>query len=132
MSSALTGRWTFLVLETLYLAGGTSRFRELQRKVGGISNRELARCLTNLIQASLIKRVAGAQSDGPVAYLIAPEVEQLLQKLEEVARWSKSTRSASLGSKTEKSASWLDPISARQWSESALPRAANVELPSPS
>jgi DNA-binding HxlR family transcriptional regulator len=67
----VTGRWGGLILSSL--RGGTKRFSELRREIGGITEKMLAETLRNLERDGLIARKAH-----PV---IPPHVDYSLTKM---------------------------------------------------
>ncbi len=52
----VTRRWGVLILGAL--RDGTHRFRDLRRKIGGVSEKMLAQSLQALVQVGFIKRIA--------------------------------------------------------------------------
>lgn len=104
----LGGRWAFALLEALHLAGGRSRFRDLQRRVGGISQKELARNLSQLAGAGVVRRLS---LDGPprqVLYELTARGLALLQRASLLAEWSRAAVPAR--GDAQVTASWLDPL----------------------
>lgn len=66
----LTSRWGVLVL--VALLEGTHRFRELARKVGGVSEKMLSQTLQSLEGDGFIVRVAFAEVPPRVEYSLTP------------------------------------------------------------
>ena len=99
---ALSGRWAFGVLEAVYFAGGSGRFRELQRRIGGISQKELARQLVNLARSGVLRRVV-SEDDAGVRYEVTPEGVDLLVRLQALGEWSTQREPAGL-------AAWVRPL----------------------
>lgn len=100
--SLLAGRWAFPVLESLHLQGGTCRFRPLQRQLGAISQKELARHLQALVQSGLVRRCE--QGPREVAYELTARGTSLLQSAQALVDWARED------AKPRAAATWLDPI----------------------
>ncbi|MBA2676098.1 helix-turn-helix domain-containing protein [Ramlibacter sp.] len=98
---ALSGRWAFGVLEAVYFAGGSGRFRELQRRIGRISQKELARQLVGLADTGVLRRVVA--EDAGVRYEVTPEGVDLLVRLQALREWSGPREPADL-------AAWVRPL----------------------
>lgn len=64
--AAVSGRWAILVMEGIHFACGASRFRDLQRRIGAISSKELSRQLATLVAHGIVERVA--QAPGKISY----------------------------------------------------------------
>jgi len=113
----IAGRWSVPVLEQLYFANGPVRFRELQRRVGAISQKELTRQLTAFVHRSVaIRRVSGA-GDSHVEYELAPRGHALLARLDALGQWAKRPRIDAAAStkllrvrKEAPANSWLSPL----------------------
>jgi DNA-binding HxlR family transcriptional regulator len=89
--SVLAGRWAVPVLEALYFAPGTaSRFRELQRRVSGISQKELSRQLTAFVNAGVAQRNQGQAGPRQVAYSVTPRGRQLLAHMDALGQWARA------------------------------------------
>ena len=101
----LAGRWVFRILETLYLEGGACRFRALQRSVGAISQKELARHLHTMVTAGVVRRCEQAPRD--VRYEITPRGRDLLQGAQGLVDWGRALEMPATA------ASWVDPIARR-------------------
>lgn len=99
---ALSGRWAFAVLEAVYFAGGSGRFRELQRRIGRISQKELARQLVSLAASGVVRRVV-SEDDRSVRYEVTPDGVDLLARLQALGQWSEQRAPAPL-------AAWVRPL----------------------
>ncbi|MES2939902.1 MAG: helix-turn-helix domain-containing protein [Pseudomonadota bacterium] len=99
---ALSGRWAFGVLEAVYFAGGSGRFRELQRRIGRISQKELARQLVSLADSGVVRRLV-SEDDGGVRYEVTPEGVDLLARLQALGEWSEQREPVGL-------APWVRPL----------------------
>jgi len=101
---ALSGRWAFAVLEAIYLAGGRGRFRELQRRIGGISQKELARHLSSLGEHGLVRRVA-AEDGRAVHHELTAEGLDLLARVQALGEWSREREQ-----REREFAPWVRPL----------------------
>jgi DNA-binding HxlR family transcriptional regulator len=81
----VTSRWGVLVL--MVLEGGTQRFSELRRAIGGISERMLAQTLQWLETDGLVQRTAYEVVPPHVEYRLTPLGEQAAAKVRELADW---------------------------------------------
>ncbi|MFL6634256.1 MAG: winged helix-turn-helix transcriptional regulator [Massilia sp.] len=81
----VTSRWGVLLL--VALMGGTHRFGELRRKVGGISEKMLAQTLQWLEQDGFVQRIARPVVPPHVEYRLTPLGEQIGHKLGDLAAW---------------------------------------------
>jgi DNA-binding HxlR family transcriptional regulator len=81
----LTSRWGVLVL--VALLGGTYRFSELRRKIGGVSERMLAQTLQVLEGDGLVSRVALPVVPPHVEYSLTPLGCEAAAKVEQLANW---------------------------------------------
>jgi len=81
----LTSRWGVLVL--MALQGGTQRFGELRRKVGGVSERMLAQTLQWLEGDGMVVRKAFATVPPHVEYTLTPLGAQAADKVRDLADW---------------------------------------------
>lgn len=71
----VTSQWGVLVL--VALAGGTHRFSELRRKVGGVSEKMLAQTLQSLEADGFILRVSKPVVPPHVEYSLTPMGEEI-------------------------------------------------------
>ena len=81
----VTSRWGVLVL--VALEGGTRRFSELRRAVGGVSERMLAQTLQWLEGDGLVDRVAYAVVPPHVEYSLTPLGREAAEKVRALADW---------------------------------------------
>ncbi len=83
------GKWSPAILETLHWAGSACRFRELQRRIPGISQKELVRHLQHLVNHGVVSRSSGV---GAVAYSLTQDGQHLLHGMDVLGRWNQSRR----------------------------------------
>jgi len=81
----LTSRWGVLVL--IALEGGTHRFGELRRRIGGISERMLAQTLHWLAQDGMVDRVVHDVVPPHVEYSLTPLGQEAAAKVRDLADW---------------------------------------------
>lgn len=81
----VTSRWGVLVL--VALMGGTHRFSDLRRKVGGVSEKMLAQTLQCLEKDGFIDRVSFPVVPPHVEYTLTPLGIDIGRKVEELADW---------------------------------------------
>lgn len=81
----VTSRWGVLVL--IALEGGTLRFSELRRSIGGVSERMLAQTLQWLEGDGLVDRVAHAVVPPHVEYSLTPLGREAAAKVRALADW---------------------------------------------
>lgn len=81
----VTSRWGVLVL--LALQGGTHRFSELRRRIGGVSERMLAQTLQWLEGDGLVNRVAYEVVPPHVEYSLTPLGREAAEKVCALADW---------------------------------------------
>ncbi|MEY8875850.1 MAG: winged helix-turn-helix transcriptional regulator [Leptothrix sp. (in: b-proteobacteria)] len=82
----VTSRWGVLVLMAL-LAGGTQRFSELRRRIGGVSERMLAQTLQALEADGFVLRTAHPVLPPHVDYALTPLGLQVSAHVRELADW---------------------------------------------
>ncbi|MGI2035500.1 winged helix-turn-helix transcriptional regulator [Rhizobium panacihumi] len=68
--SLIDGKWKCVIL--FHLLGGTMRFNEIRRQVGGVTQRTLTNQLRELEEDGLIERKVYAQVPPKVEYTISP------------------------------------------------------------
>lgn len=83
----VSGRWAVPVLEALVFAPGPLRFRQLQRQVAGLSQKELSRQLTRFVHHGIVQRRAELQNPARVDYALTGRGRELLQRLDHIGRW---------------------------------------------
>ncbi|GFE61944.1 helix-turn-helix domain-containing protein [Geobacter sp. AOG2] len=81
----VTSRWGVLVL--VALMGGTHRFSDLRRKVGGVSEKMLAQTLQCLEKDGFIDRVSFPVVPPHVEYTLTPMGREVGRKVESLADW---------------------------------------------
>lgn len=90
----ITSRWGVLVLVILH--GGTHRFSELRRKIGGVSEKMLAETLKGLEGDGLAIRKAFPVVPPHVEYTLTPLGEAAAARLEPLVDWIEETLPAIL------------------------------------
>ena len=81
----MTSRWGVLVL--IALEGGTRRFGELRRMVGGVSERMLAQTLQWLEGDGIVDRVAYQVVPPHVEYSLTPLGREAADKIRSLTDW---------------------------------------------
>lgn len=81
----VTSQWGVLVL--IVLEGGTHRFSELRRKIGGVSERMLAQALQLLVADGFVLRRAYPVVPPHVEYSLTPLGEEVAEKVRLLADW---------------------------------------------
>ncbi|WP_411871634.1 winged helix-turn-helix transcriptional regulator [Vulcanococcus limneticus] len=81
----VTSRWGVLVL--VALMGGTHRFSELRRRVGGVSEKMLAQTLQQLEQDGFIRRVSYPVMPPHVEYSLTPLGIGIGHQVEAMTDW---------------------------------------------
>ena len=81
----VTSRWGVLVL--IALEGGTRRFSELRRAIGGVSERMLAQTLQWLEGDGLVDRVAYEVVPPHVEYSLTPLGREAAARVRALADW---------------------------------------------
>jgi len=82
----VTSRWGVLVLIAL-LAGGTLRFSELRRRIGGVSEKMLAQTLQWLEADGFVERRAHPVVPPHVDYRLTPLGQEIGVHVHELADW---------------------------------------------
>ena len=81
----MTSRWGVLVL--IALEGGTRRFGELRRMVGGVSERMLAQTLQSLEGDGIVDRMAYQVVPPHVEYSLTPLGREAAEKVRSLTDW---------------------------------------------
>lgn len=81
----VTSRWGVLVL--VALLGGTHRFSDLRRKIGGVSERMLAQTLQWLEQDGFVSRTSYPVVPPHVEYSLTPLGQEVGLRVEALADW---------------------------------------------
>jgi DNA-binding HxlR family transcriptional regulator len=82
----VTSRWGVLVLIAL-LAGGTQRFSELRRRIGGVSEKMLAQTLQWLETDGFVERRVHPVLPPHVDYRLTPLGQEVSRHVRELADW---------------------------------------------
>ncbi|MBA2678635.1 MAG: helix-turn-helix transcriptional regulator, partial [Ktedonobacteraceae bacterium] len=86
----LADKWTMITMYTL--AQGTRRFGELQRDVGGISQKMLTQTLRKLESNGLVERTVYPVIPPRVEYNLTALGETFIEALSSVCRWAEDHR----------------------------------------
>ena len=81
----MTNRWGVLVL--VILIGGTHRFSDLRRKIGGVSEKMLAQTLQGLEGDGLVHRHSLPVVPPHVEYNLTPLGQEAAQRVEALVDW---------------------------------------------
>lgn len=84
----LSGKWSFPILYALIQAAGPVRFRDLQRRVSPITQKELTRSLRRFEALGLVKREIFPEVPPRVEYGISDYGRTLREPLAALAEWS--------------------------------------------
>ena len=93
--AAISGKWKLLII--YWLSQETSRFNQLQRKLGGITHRTLTRQLTELQDAGLVSRKDFKSIPPHVEYSLTALGQSLIPLLQAMNDWM-ATHADSLAS----------------------------------
>jgi DNA-binding HxlR family transcriptional regulator len=85
----VSSRWAVPVLEALYFAAAPVRFRELQRRLSTISQKELTRQLTVFVHHSVVSRREQRSTRASVDYSLTERGMALLAQMDALGRWGK-------------------------------------------
>jgi len=88
MLSRVGDKWTVLVVT--YLGQGSMRFSELQRRIGGISQKMLTVTLRNLERDGFVSRTVEPSSPPRVSYELTPLGHDLLVPVTGLAEWTRA------------------------------------------
>jgi DNA-binding HxlR family transcriptional regulator len=83
-------KWTVHILLALSASGAPTRFRELQRKVGGITQKELTKRLRMLESANLVARKVYAEVPPRVEYRLTRLGATLVPPILSLHDWAQS------------------------------------------
>ncbi|MCL4255061.1 MAG: helix-turn-helix transcriptional regulator [Anaerolineae bacterium] len=81
-------KWTALIIGVL--EEGTMRFSDIQRRIGGISQKMLTQTLRSLERDGLITRTIYPEVPPRVEYTLTPLGETLTQALAAIRRWAEA------------------------------------------
>jgi DNA-binding HxlR family transcriptional regulator len=84
----ISDKWTVAVIYVL--SQGTKRYGELQREIGGVSQRMLTRTLRDLEQNGLVQREVYPMVPPMVEYSLTPLGETLVEPLKTLCTWAKA------------------------------------------
>ena len=84
--AAISGRWKLLVI--YWLAQGPCRFNQLQRRLGAITHRTLARQLSELQEVGFVSRKDYKTIPPHVEYSLTPLGESLMPLLQSMHQWT--------------------------------------------
>ncbi|MGJ8528739.1 winged helix-turn-helix transcriptional regulator [Maritalea sp.] len=84
--SMLEGRWKFAILYVLS-ASGTTRFKELERAIPGISTRMLTKELKHLQSHGIVRRVPYATVPPKVEYSLTEIGKSIAPVIESISKW---------------------------------------------
>ena len=82
----IANKWTALVIYAL--AQGTRRYSELQREIGGVSQKMLTQTLRNLEQDGLVQRRVYPVVPPKVEYSLTPLGRTLIDPLRAICKWA--------------------------------------------
>jgi DNA-binding HxlR family transcriptional regulator len=82
----IADKWTALVIQIL--ASGTMRYAELQRAIGGISQKMLTQTLRSLERDGLVRRIVHPVVPPKVEYSLTRLGRTLIEPLHALCRWS--------------------------------------------
>jgi len=82
----VTSRWGVLVLVAL-LSGGTQRFSDLRRRIGGVSERMLSQTLQWLESDGFVRRTVHPVQPPHVDYRLTPLGVEVGRHVRELADW---------------------------------------------
>jgi DNA-binding HxlR family transcriptional regulator len=95
----IADKWSSLVL--LVLSGGTHRYSELHRRIGGVSQKMLTQTLRSLEADGLVQRKVHPVVPPMVEYTLTPLGRSLDEPLSAVRRWAESHLSEMLESRAK-------------------------------
>jgi DNA-binding HxlR family transcriptional regulator len=82
----IADKWTALIIQVL--ANGTKRYAELQREIGGISQKMLTQTLRSLERDGLVQRKVHPVVPPKVEYSLTKLGRTLIEPLHALCRWS--------------------------------------------
>ncbi len=84
----IAAKWTVPIFFALQSASGPARYAELQRRLGDITPKELAKHLRNFETAGLVERTVYPTVPPRVEYALTGLGESLLPSLQTLADWA--------------------------------------------
>src|SRR6476659_7677866 len=82
----IANRWTALIVQAL--AGGTRRYSELRRELGGVSHKMLSQTLRGLERDGIVERTVHPVVPPKVEYTLTPLGQSLIEPLAVVCEWT--------------------------------------------
>jgi DNA-binding HxlR family transcriptional regulator len=87
----IANKWSVRILFSLLQAPQkTMRFSQVQKALGGITQRELTKHLREFEKAGILKRVVFPQIPPRVEYSVTALGDSLLKPIEELSRWAET------------------------------------------
>jgi len=96
----IANRWTALIIYAL--AGGTQRYSQLQRKIGGVSQKMLTQTLRRLERDGLVERRVYPVVPPKVEYSLTPLGRTLTEPLQAICKWAEKHLSELEGTRSIK------------------------------
>ncbi len=84
----IANKWTAITI--CALAPGTKRYSELQREIGGVSQKMLTQTLRNLERDGLVERKVYPVVPPKVEYSLTPLGETLVKPLKAICQWAET------------------------------------------
>src|SRR6476646_4402510 len=82
----IANRWTALIVQAL--AGGTKRYSELRRELGGVSHKMLTQTLRGLERDGIVARTVYPVVPPKVEYALTPLGQSLIEPLGVICAWT--------------------------------------------
>jgi DNA-binding HxlR family transcriptional regulator len=82
----IANRWTALIVQSL--AGGTRRYSELRRELGGVSHKMLSQSLRGLERDGIVVRTVHPVVPPKVEYSLTPLGQSLVEPLVRLCEWT--------------------------------------------
>jgi DNA-binding HxlR family transcriptional regulator len=86
----VSGRWAVAVVAVLHFASAPACFRELQRRIEGITQKELSRHLTQSVHHGVVSRRTDAADGTRIHYSLTDRGHALLNLVDHLGRWRSS------------------------------------------
>lgn len=84
----IADKWTAIVIYCL--SKGTKRYSELQREIGGISQKMLTQTLRSLERDGIVSRMVYPVVPPMVEYSLTPLGETLIEPLSQLCKWAET------------------------------------------
>ena len=84
----IANKWSALVIYAL--AQGTKRYSELQREIGGVSQKMLTQTLRSLERDGLVERTVYPVVPPKVEYSLTPLGRTLIEPLRSICKWAET------------------------------------------